>query len=74
MLIWHPQCFNQRQNNKITITNGKGKLNKDEIKNMIQDHSRCKKYKGGYEENKNKIDSKNSLENYVRNYEKLHYE
>jgi hypothetical protein len=37
MLIWHPQCFNQRQNSKITITNGEGKLNKDEIKNMIQD-------------------------------------
>ncbi len=31
------QCFNWRQNNKITIANGEGKLSKDEIKNMIQD-------------------------------------
>jgi len=37
MLIWHPQCFNWKQNNKIIIINGEGKLNKDEIKNMIQD-------------------------------------
>ncbi len=35
--------------------------------------SRCKKYKGEDEENRNKFDSKNSLENYVHNYEKLHY-
>jgi heat shock protein 1/8 len=52
------------QKNKITITNDKGRLSKDEIEKMVQD---AEKYKGEDEEHKKKIDSKNTLENYAYN-------
>ena len=47
---------------KITITNDKGRLSRDEIENMISD---SEKYKKEDEENKNRVDSKNELENYI---------
>ncbi|KAH7438000.1 hypothetical protein KP509_05G100400 [Ceratopteris richardii] len=53
-----------RQKNKITITNDKGRLSKEEIEKMVQD---AEKYKSEDEEHKKKVDSKNSLENYAYN-------
>ena len=50
--------------NKITITNDKGRLSKDEIERMVQD---AEKYKGEDEEHKKRIEAKNSLENYAFN-------
>ena len=47
---------------KITITNDKGRLSKDEIEQMVQD---AEKFKAEDEENRKKIESKNSLENYA---------
>lgn len=52
------------QKNKITITNDKGRLSKDEIEKMVQD---AEKYKAEDEELKLKVESKNSLENYAYN-------
>jgi len=49
---------------KITITNDKGRLSKDEIEKMVQD---AEKYKAEDEEHKKKVDSKNALENYAYN-------
>ena len=50
--------------NKITITNDKGRLSKDEIERMVQE---AEKYKTEDEAHKKKIESKNSLENYAFN-------
>jgi heat shock protein 1/8 len=52
------------QKNKITITNDKGRLSKDEIEKMVQE---AEKYKSEDEDHKKKIESKNSLENYAYN-------
>jgi len=52
------------QKNKITITNDKGRLSKDEIERMVQE---AEKYKAEDEEHKKKIESKNGLENYAYN-------
>jgi len=52
------------QKNKITITNDKGRLSKDDIERMVQE---AEKYKAEDEEHKKKIDSKNGLENYAYN-------
>jgi L1 cell adhesion molecule like protein len=52
------------QKNKITITNDKGRLSKDDIERMVQE---AEKYKAEDEEHKKKIESKNGLENYVYN-------
>ncbi|TXG49754.1 hypothetical protein EZV62_025629 [Acer yangbiense] len=52
------------QKNKITITNDKGRLSKDEIEKMVQE---AEKYKSEDEEHKKKVESKNSLENYANN-------
>uniref|UniRef100_A0A804LQR8 Uncharacterized protein n=1 Tax=Zea mays TaxID=4577 RepID=A0A804LQR8_MAIZE len=52
------------QKNKITITNDKGRLSKEEIEKMVQD---AEKYKSEDEEHKKKVESKNSLENYAYN-------
>jgi len=49
---------------KITITNDKGRLSKDEIEKMVQD---AEKYKAEDEEHKKKVDAKNALENYAYN-------
>ncbi|THG02438.1 hypothetical protein TEA_014912 [Camellia sinensis var. sinensis] len=52
------------QKNKITITNDKGRLSKEEIENMVQE---AEKYKAEDEEHKKKVEAKNSLENYAYN-------
>jgi len=46
---------------KITITNEKGRLSKEEIEKMVQD---ADKYKHEDEKLKNKIEARNGLENY----------
>jgi len=48
--------------NKITITNDKGRLSKDDIERMVKD---AEKYKVEDEKNKEKVDAKNGLENYA---------
>ncbi|KAK9801854.1 hypothetical protein WJX73_002019, partial [Symbiochloris irregularis] len=50
--------------NKITITNDKGRLSKDDIEKMVQE---AEKYKAEDEEHKKKIEAKNGLENYAFN-------
>ncbi|XP_027122715.1 heat shock 70 kDa protein-like [Coffea arabica] len=50
--------------NKITITNDKGRLSKDEIERMVQEAER---YKAEDEAVKKKVEAKNSLENYAYN-------
>lgn len=47
--------------NKITITNEKGRLSKDEIEKMVQEGE---KYKSEDETMKKRIEAKNSFENY----------
>jgi L1 cell adhesion molecule like protein len=53
-----------RTSQKITITNDKGRLNKEEIERMVQE---AEKYKAEDEEHKKRIEAKNSLENYAFN-------
>ncbi|RHY67164.1 hypothetical protein DYB38_010366, partial [Aphanomyces astaci] len=48
--------------NKITITNDKGRLSKDDIERMVQE---AEKYKSEDEANKLRIEAKNGLENYA---------
>jgi len=50
--------------NRITITNDKGRLSKDDIERMVQE---AEKYKSDDESQKAKIEAKNSLENYCFN-------
>ncbi|KAK4374895.1 hypothetical protein RND71_005572 [Anisodus tanguticus] len=50
--------------NKITITNDKGRLSKDEIERMVKDAER---YKEEDEVVKKKVEAKNGLENYAYN-------
>jgi len=50
--------------NKITITNDKGRLNKDEIERMVND---AEKYKKEDEKQKERITAKNALESYCFN-------
>ncbi|MED6184180.1 hypothetical protein PIB30_044991 [Stylosanthes scabra] len=50
--------------NKITITNDKGRLSKEEIERMVQE---ADKYKAEDEQVKKKVEAKNSLENYAYN-------
>lgn len=50
--------------NKITITNDKGRLSKEEIERMVQEAER---YKAEDESMKKKVEAKNSLENYAYN-------
>ncbi|KAJ0021637.1 hypothetical protein Pint_32349 [Pistacia integerrima] len=52
------------QKNKITITNDKGRLSKEEIEKMVQE---AEKYKAEDEEHKRKVEAKNALENYAYN-------
>lgn len=49
------------KSSKITITNEKGRLSKDEIEKMVQD---AEKYKGEDEKMKQRIEAKNSFENF----------
>merc|ERR1712216_459432 len=46
---------------KITITNDKGRLSQDEIERMV---SEAEKYKAEDDANRNRIEAKNGLENY----------
>eukprot|EP01104_Vermistella_antarctica_P015726 TRINITY_DN5230_c0_g4_i1.p1 TRINITY_DN5230_c0_g4~~TRINITY_DN5230_c0_g4_i1.p1 ORF type:complete len:680 (-),score=269.37 TRINITY_DN5230_c0_g4_i1:159-2171(-) len=48
--------------NKITITNDKGRLSKEEIDRMVQD---AEKFKSEDEANRKRIEAKNELENYT---------
>ena len=48
--------------NKITITNDKGRLSKEEIERMVND---AEKYKHEDEKQKSRITAKNSLESYA---------
>jgi len=50
--------------NKITITNDKGRLSKEEIERMVQE---AEKYKAEDEDHKKKVEAKNSVENYAYN-------
>ncbi|KAH9097886.1 hypothetical protein LEN26_016936 [Aphanomyces euteiches] len=50
--------------NKITITNDKGRLSKDDIERMVEE---AEKYKAEDETNKQRIEAKNGLENYAYN-------
>ena len=50
------------KSNRITITNDKGRLSKEEIEQMVQD---AEKYKAEDEAIKKKIEAKNGLENYA---------
>jgi L1 cell adhesion molecule like protein len=52
------------QKNKITITNDKGRLSKEDIEKMVQE---AEKYKSEDEEHKKKVEAKNALENYAYN-------
>ncbi|THG07391.1 hypothetical protein TEA_013110 [Camellia sinensis var. sinensis] len=52
------------QKNKITITDDKGRLSKEEIEKMVQV---AEKYKSEDEEHKKKVEAKNALENYAYN-------
>nr|AFO84299.1 heat shock protein 70 [Ditylum brightwellii] len=47
--------------NKITITNDKGRLSQDEIERMVEE---AEKYKAEDDANRNRIEAKNGLENY----------
>merc|ERR1711860_452023 len=50
------------EQNKITITNDKGRLSKEEIEKMVND---AEKFKEEDEKVKAKVDAKNKLENYL---------
>ena len=50
------------KSNKITITNDKGRLSKDEIEKMVND---AEKFKAEDEAIKKKVEAKNSFENYT---------
>ncbi len=52
------------KSNKITITNDKGRLSKEEIERMVAD---AEKHKKEDEENKERIEAKNNLESFVYN-------
>ena len=47
---------------KITITNDKGRLSKEDIEKMVSD---AEKYKEEDEKNQKRIESKNALESYI---------
>ncbi len=49
------------KSNKITITNEKGRLSKEEIERMVNE---AEKYKGEDEKVKKKVEAKNAFENY----------
>lgn len=50
--------------NKITITNDKGRLSKEDIEKMVKEAER---YKAEDEEVKKKVEAKNAIENYAYN-------
>mmetsp|Transcript_60498 Transcript_60498/g.124526 ORF Transcript_60498/g.124526 Transcript_60498/m.124526 type:complete len:651 (+) Transcript_60498:398-2350(+) len=52
------------KSNKITITNDKGRLTSEDIERMVEE---AEKYKNEDEKTRQKIEAKNSLENYAYN-------
>lgn len=54
--------------NKITITNDKGRLSKEDIDKLVQD---AEKNRAEDEEVKMKVEAKNALENYAYKDEKI---
>ncbi|XP_045079272.1 heat shock 70 kDa protein-like [Coregonus clupeaformis] len=54
--------------NKITITNDKGRLSKEDIERMVQD---ADKYKAEDDAQREKIAAKNSLESYAFNMKNM---
>uniref|UniRef100_A0A2K6KZ67 Heat shock protein family A (Hsp70) member 8 n=1 Tax=Rhinopithecus bieti TaxID=61621 RepID=A0A2K6KZ67_RHIBE len=54
-----PQIESTRKKNKITITNDKGHLSKEDIEHMVQE---AEKYKAEDKKQKDKVSSKNSLD------------
>ena len=52
------------KSSKITITNDKGRLSKEDIERMVEE---AEKYKNEDEKTRLKIEAKNSLENYAYN-------
>merc|ERR1712006_56532 len=52
------------KSNKITITNDKGRLSKEDIERMVEE---AEKYKSEDEEHSKKVEAKNALENYAYN-------
>ena len=50
--------------NKITITNDKGRLSKEDIENMVKT---AEEFKNQDEEEKERVDSKNTFESYIYN-------
>lgn len=50
------------QSNKITITNDKGRLSKDDIDRMVDEAA---KYKAEDDTHKSQVDARNKLENYA---------
>ncbi|KAK2976855.1 hypothetical protein RJ640_009306 [Escallonia rubra] len=56
------EVLNTGEKQKITITNDKGRLSKDEIERMVREAER---YKVEDEENKKKVEAKIALENYA---------
>ena len=52
------------KDNRITITNDKGRLSKEDIERMVDEANR---FKEEDEANKSKVEAKNSLENYAFN-------
>jgi len=50
------------KSSKITITNDKGRLSKDDIERMVKE---AEKYKAEDEKNRERIEAKNALENYA---------
>ena len=52
------------KSNKITITNDKGRLSKEDIERMVKE---AEKFKDEDEQNKKKLEAKNEFENYVYN-------
>ena len=52
------------KSNKITITNDKGRLSKEEIERMVNE---AEKYKADDEVQRERVQAKNSLESYAFN-------
>jgi len=55
-------CKTTGKTQKITITNNKGRLSKDDIENLVKDAERFKEEDNAI---RKKIEAKNNLENYV---------
>lgn len=55
----HAEDKATKKTNKITITNNKGRLSKEEIEKLVKE---AEKFKGEDEKIKKRIESKNSLE------------